>query len=261
MDVQSNWWESFFQGVAVDMWLQAVSPGHTRHEAAFIAAALGAAPGAQLLDVPCGGGRLSIALASRGYRMTAVDLSAEFLDHARAADAAGTVAWEKRDMRDLPWPARFDGAFCAGNSFGYLDDDENAAFLRSVGAALKPGARFLLDCGTVLESLLVNLTERFWAKTGDVYLLKTSDYDHARGRINSEYAFVSGRTIETRRASYRAYSFRQIAELFEQSGFVVESADAWKRTGAVNPYADDAPLATEPYKVGAPSLLLTARRT
>jgi hypothetical protein len=35
-------------------------------------------------------------------------------------------------MRDLPWSERFDGAFCAGNSFGYLDDEGNAAFLCAV---------------------------------------------------------------------------------------------------------------------------------
>ena len=38
---------------------------------------------------------------------------------------------------------RFDGAFCVGNSFGYLDDEGNAAFLRAVRAALKPGGRFI----------------------------------------------------------------------------------------------------------------------
>ena len=49
--------------------------------------------------------------------MTGVDLSAEFLGHARAADPGGRVVWEQRDMRDLPWRDRFDGAFCYGNSF------------------------------------------------------------------------------------------------------------------------------------------------
>jgi hypothetical protein len=46
-------------------------------------------------------------------------------------------------MRDLLWRSRFDGAFCFGNSFGYLDDEGNAAFLRAVAAALVVRAR---DC-------------------------------------------------------------------------------------------------------------------
>ena len=119
MNVQSNWWEQFFEGVAVDLWLQAVSPEQTEREADALARMLAVPAGGEILDVPCGAGRLSLALANRGYRMTGVDWSAEFLDHARARDAGNRVTWERRDMRDLPWPARFDGAFCVGNSFGY----------------------------------------------------------------------------------------------------------------------------------------------
>ena len=63
-------------------------------------------------------------------------------------------------MRDLPWRARFDGAFCLGNSFGYLDDEGNAAFLRAVAAALKPGARFVLETPMVLENLLGHIKDR-----------------------------------------------------------------------------------------------------
>ena len=77
--------------------------------------------------------------------MTAVDWSTEFLTHAQSVDAAAGVQWERRDMRDLPWRARFDAAFCVGNSFGYLDDEGNATFLAAVASALKPGARFVLE--------------------------------------------------------------------------------------------------------------------
>ena len=79
MDVQTNWWENFFEGVAVTMWLQALPPEHTQREADRLARLLAAAPGAEVLDVPCGAGRLSLALAERGYRLTGVDSSSEFL--------------------------------------------------------------------------------------------------------------------------------------------------------------------------------------
>ena len=152
MNVSSNWWEHFFEGLAVKLWLQALSPESTRREADVIERALAATPGAKLLDVPCGGGRLSLVLAERGYRVTGVDLSCEFLEHARSCPGAERVTWAHREMRDLPWPEGFDGAFCVGNSFGYLDDEGNAAFLRAVSTALKPGARFVLETPMVLET-------------------------------------------------------------------------------------------------------------
>src|SRR5262249_7684012 len=157
VDVQSNWWEHFFEGIAVDMWLEAMPSDHNEREAEFVSGVLAVQPGSELLDVPCGAGRLSLPLARRGYRRTGLDWSAEFLGHAGSRDRRHDAAWERRDMRALPWRTRFDGAFCAGNSFGYLDDEGNEAFLRAVAAALKPGARFVLDTPMVIENLLGHL--------------------------------------------------------------------------------------------------------
>ena len=65
--------------VSVQLWLERCGAGAER-----IAAAL-ALPAGRDLDVPCGGGRLSLALAARGHRVTGVDWSREFLAHATAA--------------------------------------------------------------------------------------------------------------------------------------------------------------------------------
>ena len=169
MNVQPNWWETFFTGVAVDMWVQAVPEEYTKREADRLEELLSVAPGAEILDVPCGAGRLALVLAQRGYRMTGVDWSSECLAHARAAPGSANIAWEQRDMRDLPWAGRFDAAFCFGNSFGYLDDRANETFLRSVRQALKRGARFILETPMVLENLLSHIQPRPWWKAGDVY--------------------------------------------------------------------------------------------
>ena len=227
----TDWWEHFFEGAAVDLWLQAVSPEHTEREAASLARMLDVAAGAELLDVPCGGGRLTRALADRGYQVTGVDWSAAFLDHARAAGdpARGGVTWERRDMRDLPWRARFDGAFCMGNSFGYLDDEGNAAFLRTVAAALKPGARFVLETPMVLENLLGHIADRPWWKVGDMYLLVANTYDHPTTRLDIEYTFVSNGRVDVRRGSHRAYSYRELAALIDAAGFDVAVDPPWTR--------------------------------
>ena len=227
MNVQTNWWENFFEGLAVRMWLQAIPAEHTEREADRLGRLLAVSPGAEILDVPCGAGRLSLALAERGYDLTGVDWSSESLDHARSRGASHPINWEQRDMRDLPWPGRFDGVFCVGNSFGYLNDDGNAAFLRAVWAALKPGGRFVLETPMVLENLLNHLQPRPWWKTGDVYLLVENQYDPVRSRLDIEYTFVSDGRVEVRRGSHRAYTFRELMELLTACGFAVELADAW----------------------------------
>ncbi len=64
-------------------------------------------------------------------------------------------------MRDLsavlPAATRFDGAWCMGNSFGYLDPAGTARFLDGVAAVLADGARFVVDAATVAEILLPQL--------------------------------------------------------------------------------------------------------
>jgi SAM-dependent methyltransferase len=229
LNTQASWWESFFQGVAVDMWLEARTPEHTEREADALAQAFAVPPGSEVLDVPCGAGRLSLALARRGYRMTAVDWSAEFLTHARSGDAGAGVQWEQRDMRDLPWRARFDAAFCVGNSFGYLDDEGNATFLAAVASALKPGARFVLETPMVIENLLGHLQDRAWWKVGEIYLLVENAYDHRTTRLDITYTFVANGRVEVRRGSHRAYSYRELVALIEEAGFSVELDRPWTR--------------------------------
>jgi SAM-dependent methyltransferase len=229
MNARANWWENFFEGAAVDLWLQALPAEHTASEADFLARTLAVPMNAELLDVPCGGGRLSLALAERGYRMTGVDWSPAFLSHARSADASGAVVWERRDMRDLPWSARFDGAFCVGNSFGYLDDEGNAAFLQAVASALKPGARFVLETPMVLENLLGHIQDRAWWKVGDMHLLVANTYDQAQQRLDIEYTFVSNGRVDVRCGSHRAYAYRELVQLIEGAGFSVEVDQPWTR--------------------------------
>jgi cyclopropane fatty-acyl-phospholipid synthase-like methyltransferase len=233
VNAKPNWWDDFFEGPAVAMWLQAIGPDQTNKETERLARLLAIPPGSAVLDVPCGAGRIALALAERGYRITGVDWSREFLGHARAADRANHVTWERRDMRDLPSPARFDGAVCVGNSFGYLDDAGNADFLRAVRAALKPGARFVLETPMVLENLTGHLQQRPWWKAGDVYLLVENQYDHTTSRLEIEYTFVSNGEVHVRRGSHRAYTYRQLVDLIAAAGFEVQLSEPYTHESRV----------------------------
>ena len=229
MNVDSNWWEHFFEGLSVKLWLDAMSQEHTDREADSIARLLGAAPGSELLDVPCGGGRLSLTLAQRGYRVTGVYLSREFLEHARSCDNADRVEWEHRDMRDLPWPERFDGAFCVGNSFGYLDDEGNAALLRAVAAALKPGARLVLETPMVLENLLGHLQSGRGGRLARCTSSCRTDTTTRAVASRFDYTFFSNGRSEVRHGLHRAYRYAELFELIERSGFDVALATPWTR--------------------------------
>jgi SAM-dependent methyltransferase len=244
-----DWWRTFFSGMIVESWLQVTTAEQTREEANFLLESLRVPPPARFLDVPCGGGRHCHALAGVGYHMTGVDISTEFLEAAKApaAKRQGTIVWEHREMRDLPWPGAFDGAYCFGNSFGYLDDAGNAAFLEAVAQALKPGARFVLETGYVAETILPVLQERAWYPIGDMLMLAHRRYDPVEGRLHVEYGHIRNGAIDRRTMSARIHTCREVFQLFEQAGFTNLQA-----------YGS---LAKEPFRLGSNRLLMVATKS
>lgn len=67
-------------------------------------------PGGTVLDLACGGGRHSLLLAERGYRVVAVDRDADAL--ARIEASSPGIATRIADLEGEPWPfqgRRFDG--------------------------------------------------------------------------------------------------------------------------------------------------------
>ncbi len=104
----------------------------------------------RILDLCCGTGRHSLALANAGYRVTGIDLSPVLLREARTNDPDGRVTWIECDMRALPddtmFAERFDAVVNLFTSFGYFEEDsEQLKVLRQIRKALKPGGRFVID--------------------------------------------------------------------------------------------------------------------
>ena len=220
MDRRCGWWREFFSGVALDFIRLARDEEQTAVEMEFVRRALGLPSGARVLDVPCGAGRLSLALAAAGCDVTGVDFSQPLLDCAGAKSGGAQVRWECRDMRELPWRDEFDGAVCAWNSFGYFDDAGNAAFLQAVSQALKPGAPFVLDTPVMETWIPQNAAEsRAWWKIGDMLALEEHDFDCLAGRLKSEWTFIRDGRMETKGMSLRLYTFRELVTLLEGAGF------------------------------------------
>jgi SAM-dependent methyltransferase len=247
MMVSTDWWKKFFSGLTLDLWRACVQPDWTRAECDAIQKLLGAKPGHRLLDVPCGFGRHALELAGRGFDVVGVDFTPDFVAEASANTAMRRLAarFERRDMRDLPWTATFDGAYCFGNSFGYMDDDANEAFIGSVARTLKLGARFALAT-TCLESLLPGLQPREWFTGGEITMLEENRYDWERTRFETDYTFIQGSRTEKRSGTQKLYTYRDLVDLLGRHGLKVEGS-----------YGS---AALEPFKLGSRELLLAASK-
>ena len=224
-----DWWRSFFPEGWAEVVGDAIDPERTAAQVDRIERMLEPEPSARMLDVPCGVGRLTIPLAEHGYTMTGVDVTPEYLEeaHRRASETGVEVDWVEGDMRDLPWTREFDGAFCFGGSFGYFDDEGNAAFLAAAARVLRPGSWFLVDTH-LAETLFPKFQPRGWERIGDVVVLQERDWDEVSGRVGTEWTFIrEGDIVSKNRSSIRVYTARELRTQLEEAGFAdVEGLDA-----------------------------------
>ena len=98
----------------------------------------------------------------------------------------------------LPWTARFDAAYCWGNSFAYFDHDACLGFLGAVAKVLGPGGRFILESGAVSESLLPVLQPERSLRIGDIDFHSSNTYDALDGRMDITYTFARGERKEVK---------------------------------------------------------------
>lgn len=100
---------------------------------------------ARMLDVACGKGRHSKALAEMGFEATGIDLSEESIQEAKL-DESEQLHFYQHDMRLPFWINYFDYAFNFFTSFGYFRtkrEHDNA--IRTIAQSLKPGGIFVID--------------------------------------------------------------------------------------------------------------------
>jgi SAM-dependent methyltransferase len=248
--VPSDWYTDFFTELPNEFWRRAVLPEATASEVDFIERRLGLPPRSRVLDVPCGSGRHTLALAARGHHVLGIDISTEAIDHARrsAADAGLTVELVVAEMRELPADGTFDAAICMGNSFGYLELDGLREFVTALAATVRSGGGLVVDFSAAAESVLPGFVDEQPRDMtmGDITVSGSNSYDVTGSRLLSSYVFTRGAEEVKVTALHHVYTVAHLRHLLVAAGFT----DIEQHGGPDG----------EPFEVGTGRLLLTARR-
>jgi ubiquinone/menaquinone biosynthesis C-methylase UbiE len=94
----------------------------------------------------CGTGRLAVALAERGHRVTGVDPSAGMMSVARSRPGSERVRWIDSDAKNLALETRFDLIVMTGNVFQVLlQDTDIQATLHALRRHLAPGGQLAFE--------------------------------------------------------------------------------------------------------------------
>jgi SAM-dependent methyltransferase len=198
---------------------EAAAPGEVR----FIHKVLGLAPGSRVLDVACGTGRHAVRLAKLGADVTGVDSSPAYLARARrAARGLANARFVRADMRRLRFESEFDAAVNLWTSFGYFaDPGDDAAALRAIARALKPGGLFLIDVVDA-SPLLGRGRFRQWTESrdGTFTLEDVAVFGGRDPRIATDWIVVKpGRAPRRARSVVRAYGLARLLAALKKAGF------------------------------------------
>ena len=183
--------------------------------------------GRRVLEPACGSGRLVAAMASRGYRVTGLDLSHAMLRFARQRLKQRKLAatLHHGDMSDFALPRRFDLAHCLVSSFKYLLTDAAArSHLRCVADALAPGGVYVLGVHLSEYDVHQRSRERWVASRDGVEVVcniqswppdPRTRLEAVRSRLVATDAEGTTRRLESH-WNFRTYDAPQLARLLKQ---------------------------------------------
>jgi SAM-dependent methyltransferase len=236
------WWERFFDGEYLRVWGQVSTPGD--EEAASLWRILGLAEGSRVLDAGCGFGRVALPLARLGASVVGVDQSAPLLEEAerRRGDLAPEqLRYLRHDLRTALPESGFDVALSLFSSLGYGTEAEDAAILRTLASAVRPGGRVVVDTmhrDVLAARLAQNATPAQRLPDGRL-LIEERRFDPVAGRVETTWFWAGPGGSGQKSASIRVYAITELVRLMESAGLRFHAA---LHPGSGAPFTPAGPL-------------------
>jgi ubiquinone/menaquinone biosynthesis C-methylase UbiE len=219
-------WDAIFDELYLKTYarLQADESGDEEIEA--LLATLSLEPPADVLDSAAGYGRHALALARRGFRVTAHDRSPVLLAEAERRSGELELAFVQGDYRELPFEdASFDLVLNLFSAIGYWGDEGDLQAFREFRRVLRPGGRAVVE--TMHRDRLARIFRPTdWNDLGDGdLLLEGRELDQVEGTTNVTFSYrPHGAEPRTVHYAIRAYTVTEVVRMLRAAGF--ERVDA-----------------------------------
>jgi SAM-dependent methyltransferase len=162
------------------------------------------------IDLGCGSGFQSIALAELGYNVLALDASKKLLNvliEKAQAQPISTVLGDIRQLRSVAKEASADVVVCMGDTLTHLSHrDEVSTLFHSVGAILKPSGLFVVAYRDLATTELAGLDRFVPVRSDDTRIMTCFlEYEGPGTVIVNDlvYSRIPGGQWKFERSAYR----------------------------------------------------------
>jgi SAM-dependent methyltransferase len=174
-------------------------------------------PVRRVLEPGCGGGRLVVEMARRGYRVTALDLSPQSVRYVQQRLARRNLTADVRqaDMVQFQLPG-VDAAFNTFNTFRHLLTDASASrHLQCMARHVRLGGLYILGLHLLPMDVDLESTERWMARHGQTQVNVTLRVLRADRRKRIEWLRASLYTATQLRRLLAGVPTWEIAAVFD----------------------------------------------
>lgn len=206
----------------------------TKRQADFLIEKLGLKGGERILDLACGFGRHSLELARRGFDVTGIDITPDYIHY--AAEQAEKKHLPARficsDVRSADYENEFDAVLnMADGAIGYLEnDEENLKIFKVVSKALKHGGKHFMDImnGSYAET---HFPCKLWDEGEKCLTLSNFEWNSSTktliyGQLDYRYGEPLPKPEMTEGNPIRLYSIGEIKDIFSSLGMKVSDSYA-----------------------------------
>ena len=175
-----------------------------------------------ILDVPCGTGRHTLALAQKGYSVVGLDINDICLKQARqTCRNMKNVQIKKGNMSRLIWTrGKFDILINMFSSFGFFKTEkENKQVLKGFIKTLKHGGQIVIQTIN-REYVLADFSPFQWKENAKFHIVSKRKYEPKTKYIESHQVFLCKKSKLWEKSYHRVrlYSISEMKTLLKESG-------------------------------------------
>jgi 2-polyprenyl-3-methyl-5-hydroxy-6-metoxy-1,4-benzoquinol methylase len=214
--------DTYFDGYYKDIWRSIIPAELTVKEVDFMLTYFNLNEDSKVLDLMCGYGRHSIALAKKGIAVTAVDNLDDYITEIQKAakEESLSVNAIKADVIKYKIDDKYDLALCMGNSLNFFNAADVHSLLINIHSHLKPGGHLLINTWSLAEIAIKSFTAKSWSEVDGVKHIYDSKYLFQPTRIESYSIFLSpDGSMEKKKAIDYIFSVAEMEALLGNAGF------------------------------------------